>query len=211
MDRHFLYVFDPMCSWCYGFQPVMAALARHFAGHVPVRLMVGGLRAGNTKAVREEDKEFFRNAWGRVGTATGRSFNTGFFERQGFVYDTEPACRAVVAGRMLDVTKALAFAGAVCEAFYGHNRDTTELETLADIAAQTGYDRAMFAGAMLDPDVRNATFKDFLNTKQMGVEGFPCLLLSHADGYALVTSGYRPIDGMIPAIEKFLTGQTVTQ
>jgi putative protein-disulfide isomerase len=211
MDRHFLYIFDPMCSWCYGFQPVVAALERHFAGRVPFRLMVGGLRAGNTKAVREEDKGFFRNAWDRVSAATGRTFNAGFFERQGFIYDTEPACRAVVAGRTMDANRALELKGAISEAFYRDNRDTTDRATLTDIAVETGYDRAAFGAAMLDPEVRNATFRDFLSAKQMGVEGFPCLLLSHAEGYALVTSGYRPLDGMIPAIETFLAGQVADQ
>ena len=55
--RHFLYIADPMCSWCYGFAPVIEALAARFAGRLPVRVMMGGLRAGNTRAMRAEDKD----------------------------------------------------------------------------------------------------------------------------------------------------------
>ena len=44
---HLLYVADPMCSWCYGFSPVIGAVAGHFGDRLPVRLLMGGLRAGN--------------------------------------------------------------------------------------------------------------------------------------------------------------------
>ena len=40
-----LYVMDPMCSWCWGFAPVVQALAEQAAAAgVPLQLVVGGLR-----------------------------------------------------------------------------------------------------------------------------------------------------------------------
>ncbi len=98
-DRHFLYVADPLCSWCYGFAPVMDQLAAHFAGRLGVRVIMGGLRAGNTKAMRAEDKAYIKDAWTRVAAASGQKFDHAFFDREGFIYDTEPACRAVVTVR----------------------------------------------------------------------------------------------------------------
>ena len=208
MSRHFLYIADPMCSWCYGFAPVIEGLARHFEGRLPVEVMMGGLRAGNTRAMRSEDKDYIRKAWTNVGAATGRSFDMAFFDREGFVYDTEPACRAVVTARHLAPKKALAFKGRVSEAFYGRNRDMTDTEEIAAVAVASGFDEMAFRAAFLSPDVRNDTFRDFITAKQMGVEGFPCLLIGgESREYALVTNGYRPIDGMIEAIEQWLGAQ----
>ena len=35
MSGHqFVYFADPMCSWCYGFAPVIAALAERFEGRL---------------------------------------------------------------------------------------------------------------------------------------------------------------------------------
>ncbi len=206
MPHHFLYVADPMCSWCYGFAPVIERIAEHFHGRVPVRVKVGGLRAGNTRAMRQEDKDYIRAAWSKVETATGRPFDRHFFDRVGFIYDTEPACRAVVAAREIAPEKALVFKGHISDAFYGHNRDTTDPEILTEIADETGIDATAFRAAFLAPTVRNHTFQDFLSAKQMGIEGFPCLLLGGGDGhYAMVTNGYRPLDGMIDGIERWLT------
>lgn len=204
-----LYIADPMCSWCYGFAPVIDAIAAHFGDRLPVRIMVGGLRAGNTNAMRDQDKEYIRNAWTRVGAATGQPFDFGFFEREGFVYDTEPACRAVVAVRRLKPDAALAFKGRVSRAFYAQGRDTSATEVLADVAAEAGIERAAFLADFMSADTRNETFRDFLSAQELGVQGFPTLVAGPtAQGYALVTNGYRPIDGLIGALERWLDVQS---
>ncbi len=206
---HLLYIADPMCSWCYGFAPVIEAIATHFGDRLPVRTMVGGLRAGNTRAMGPSDKDYIRTAWTRVNAATGQPFDHAFFERDGFVYDTEPACRAIVTMRNLAPEKPLAFKGAISAAFYGANRDTTSAEVLADLAAEAGTDRAAFLDAFCSADIRNETARDFHTAKDMGVEGFPCLLAGTAPTYAMVTNGYRPLDGMIEALEAWLAKKQV--
>lgn len=205
--KHFLYFADPMCSWCYGFSPVIAELAQRFSGRLPVRLVMGGLRAGNTRAMRPQDKDYIRGAWARVGEASGQPFDFTFFAREGFVYDTEPACRAVVTMRRLHPAKALAFMAAIQRAFYARNVDVTQAEVLAEIAErECGVDGAAFTSEFLSADTRNETFRDFLTSQQAGVEGFPCLVVGNeTDGYAQVTNGYRPIDGLPEAIEAWLT------
>jgi putative protein-disulfide isomerase len=201
---HLLYIADPMCSWCYGFVPVIARLAAHFGARLPVRIMVGGLRAGNTRAMTAEDREYIRGAWTRVGAASGQPFDFAFFDRESFTYDTEPACRAIVAVRSIAPDKALAMKAAISSAFYGHNRDTSDAQVLADVAAEIGIDRAAFVEKFQSADIRNETFRDFLTAKDMGVEGFPCLLATKGGDYAMVTNGFRPVDGMVEALETWL-------
>jgi len=205
-DKHFIYFADPMCSWCYGFSPVITELSRRFAGRLPVKLIMGGLRAGNSRPMRPEDKDYIRGAWTRVGEASGQPFDLSFFDRDGFVYDTEPACRAVVAMRRLAPEKALSFMGAIQRAFYAHNQDVTQADVLAEIAdREAGIDRPEFTAEFLGGETRNETFRDFLTSQQAGVEGFPFLAAGNeAEGYAQVTSGYRPIDGLPEAIEAWL-------
>jgi len=202
---HFIYFADPMCSWCYGFAPVIRALADRFEGRLPVRLVMGGLRAGNTKAMTEKDREYIRGAWTRVGEASGQTFDFSFFDRDHFVYDTEPACRAVVTMRRLAPESAQAVKARVSRAFYGENRDTTDAKVLASLAPEFGVDADTFELEMLSADARNETFRDFLTSQQAGVQGFPLLAAgTEAGGYALVTSGFRPLDGLPEAIDSWL-------
>ena len=86
---HFLYFADPMCSWCYGFSPVIRELTEEFKDRLGCRVVMGGLRAGNTTAMREQDRDYIRDAWKRVGEASGQPFDFAFFDRATFIYDTE--------------------------------------------------------------------------------------------------------------------------
>lgn len=202
---HFLYFADPMCSWCYGFAPIIETLARRFEGRLPVRVVMGGLRAGNTRAMTDKDREYIRGAWTRVNEASGQPFDHTFFEREHFVYDTEPACRAVVAMRRLAPDSTLAFKARVSRAFYAENRDTTDVKVLATLAPEFGIDAERFELEMLAAETRNETFRDFLMSQQAGVQGFPCLVAgTEATGYALVANGFRPLDGLPEAIEAWL-------
>jgi putative protein-disulfide isomerase len=46
---HFVYFADPMCSWCYGFAPVMRQLRQRYGDVAQVRPVMGGLRPGTTE------------------------------------------------------------------------------------------------------------------------------------------------------------------
>ena len=204
-------VADPMCSWCYGFAPVVSALEQQFRGRLPMRLVMGGLRAGNTNAMRPQDKDYIRDAWTRVNAASGQPFDFTFFDREEFTYDTEPACRAVVTIRTLDPPRALAMMSAIQTAFYANNRDVTSADVVADIAAEEGHDRETFLATFHSADIRNEAFRDFLTAQEMGVQGFPALIVGgKTAGYALVTSGSRPLDGMPEAIEDWLSKQAAS-
>jgi putative protein-disulfide isomerase len=200
-----VYFADPMCSWCYGFSPVITALAERFEGRLPLDLVMGGLRAGNTVAMRAEDTDYIRNAWTRVGAATGQPFDLGFFDREGFVYDTEPACRAVVTARRLMPRMALPFMARVQRAFYAENRDTTAGDELSGVAEEAGFDRSEFSAAFAAAETRNETFRDFLTAQSLGIHGFPTLIAgSEERGYALLTNGYRPLDDLAEPLERWL-------
>jgi len=208
--RHFMYIADPMCSWCYGFAPVISALTNHFKERLSLRVAMGGLRAGNTAPMEPNDKDYIQGAWRRVEQASGQTFDHAFFDRQGFIYDTEPACRAVVTARQTSQAHALEVMGDISKAFYGENRDTTSADVLAKICVPKGVNhqagaREEFVNLFKSTKMIDETARDFDFAKRSGVEGFPCLLVGNiTEGYSLVSHGFRPLDGMPEAIEKWL-------
>ncbi len=205
-QKHLLYVADPMCSWCYGFAPVIERLADHFGDRLPVQLMMGGLRAGNTAIASDADKETTLGHWRKVEQATGQRFDFAAYRaRQGWTYDTEPACRAVVTMRLLNPLVALAYKSAVQRAFYAEGRDTTRDAVLADIAGEMGVEREMFFAELISEEARKETQRDFVAARAAGVHGFPTLLAGDGAGrYLLVTNGYRSLDGLPQALDKWL-------
>jgi putative protein-disulfide isomerase len=200
-----VYFADPMCSWCYGFSPVIAALAERFEDRLPLDVVLGGLRAGNTEPMRDKDKALIREHWTRVGQMTGQPFDMSFFDREGFVYDTEPACRAVVTARRLLPRMALPFMARIQQAFYAENRDMTAVREISQVAEEAGFDRGDFGAAFANSETRNETFRDFLTAQSLGIHGFPTLIAgSEERGYALLTNGYRPLEDLAEPLERWL-------
>jgi putative protein-disulfide isomerase len=190
-----IYVGDPMCSWCYGFGvPLGQLLARH--PDLQVQLVLGGLRAYNTQVMDAALKDKLRSAWAGVAERSGQPFSPALFEREGFVYDTEPACRAVVTVREHAPQLALAMYHAIQQAFYADGRDTTKAAVLGEIWDEV-HGRTKEAWGHIDflrdfesEAMRQRTRDDFAQAQRWGVRGFPTLL-AVVDGQAQVlTSGY---------------------
>lgn len=125
---------DPMCSWCYGFGKEMELLLER-RPEASLQIILGGLRAGATDVLDDAGKQFRLHHWVRVEEASGLPFNReGLLARQGFVYDTEPICRAVVAARILrPEANLLKVFRAFQHAFYVDALDTTDGVVLANV------------------------------------------------------------------------------
>ena len=62
-SRQIVFVGDPMCSWCWGFAPVIDTIADEYGDRAPVRVVVGGLRVGTQHPMRDKDKAYVRHHW----------------------------------------------------------------------------------------------------------------------------------------------------
>lgn len=204
-----IYVADPLCSWCYGFGPQLQALLAGLP-EVPLDIVVGGLRAYNTEVMDETARDQVLAHWRHVAQATGLPFRYEALTRPGFVYDTEPACRAVVAARQLAPLATLAVFHAIQHAFYAEAREATDGEVLSQIAsaalrqAGTIVDPERFHALWADETTIAATRDEFTQTQRWGISGFPTLVLEHDGKLDLVTSGFARTETLAKRIQELL-------
>lgn len=203
---HLVYFADPMCSWCWGFSPAIEAIRERYGKNLPVRLVMGGLRPGTREPMNEAAKASTRSHWEHVHAASGQPFDFGFFARERFVYDTEPASRAVVLARRGGEARDFAYLRRAHQAFYAEGRDVTDPGVLADLAGELGFERDAFLTALASDELAQETRQDFTVTHGAGIEGFPTLIAgTGADsGYALVTHGFQPAERVLPALDRWL-------
>ncbi|TDV70377.1 DsbA family protein [Pseudomonas sp. LP_7_YM] len=205
MNARLLYVMDPMCSWCWGFAPVADALVEQAkAAGLPLHLVVGGLRTGSGAALEPTARRYILEHWHAVQNTTGQSFKFEGALPDGFVYDTEPACRAIVAARSLAPDIAWKLVGEIQQAFYLQGRDTTHASVLAQLAESAGLPRIEFAEAFDSPEQHAATTSDFSWVRDLGIAGFPTLLAEREGQLALLTNGYQPLDTLAPLLGRWL-------
>lgn len=204
-----IYIADPMCSWCYGFGPELTALLEGLP-EMPVHIVVGGLRAYNRKVMDAELKATLLSHWQHVEERTGLPFSRDALAREGFVYDTEPACRAVVAARTLAPTAALPVFHAIQNAFYAQGLDVTQGDVLAATAsaalkeAGVTVDAATFLDHWNSEATITATNEDFVQTQHWGVTGFPTLVLERDGQLDLVTSGYTTMPALVELLQQLV-------
>ncbi len=200
-DKQFLYFADPMCSWCWGFSPVIHRIASIYSASTPLRLHLGGLRAGNTKVMDREQRMYILNHWFNVNEASGQPFNFSFQMPEGFIYDTEPACRAVKTFQALNHKQDLDYFSAVQHAFYVENKDVTKIDVLSKLAAKHGISKDAFANLFVSENIKQRTHDDFALSGRMGVNGFPTLIGRKADQYAYICQGFQLFSQVEKTIE----------
>lgn len=203
-NKTLLYFADPMCSWCWGFAPAMARIREMAAGRADVQLFVGGLRPFTEKAMTDKAKAATREHWDHVHDASGQPFDYAFFARDGFVYDTEPACRAIVAVRRIDPDLAFPMLERLHRAFYAENRDVTDTDVLTACAGDVGLPATDFQIAFADKATQEETLVDFTYTQKSGIGGFPTLVAVEDGKASLVTMGYQPFEVLADGLAGWL-------
>ena len=202
------YFADPMCSWCWGFSPVIDAVREAYRERAKISLVLGGLRTGTIESLSPQGREDILHHWHQVHERTGQPFRFDHALPEGFVYDTEPACRAVAAMGELDPALIFSMFKAVQSAFYAGGRDVTQAEVLADLATRLGMDAQRFELAFASQATKARTQAHFRLARERGVRGFPTLLLQKENDFHPITRGWQPLSAIRASIETGLGKQT---
>ena len=208
--KSLIYVGDPMCSWCYGFGVPLGQLLNQLPG-IPITVVLGGLRAYNTDVMTQTLKDTLHHHWEEVHKRSGQPFTYGQFLSDDFIYDTEPACRAVITIRAHAPEHTLAMYHAIQRAFYAQSRDVTQAKVLADVWEELTatlppldepFTRADFKKAFNSETIKSLTIDDFMIAQQWGIRGFPALIAVVNGQAQLVANGYMEANTMLERIQQ---------
>ena len=191
MKKELLFVLDPMCSWCWGFAPIIEKLRGTMSEEYTFSLVLGSLRTKGEMSWDERSKVYLRGHWQQVAQRTGQAFSDSLFDKESFEYDTYPACKAVVSVRELfGMQHAFTYLHTIQEAFYARGEDITNKDILNDL---------------LDPALDSSSFKTFFESdraevlmqhdsskaRSMGANAFPSVVIIDEEGHMVCQKGYR--------------------
>lgn len=195
-----IYIGDPMCSWCYGFAPEISKIKEAYPDH-ELKIILGGLRPQGTETMADLG-DFLAHHWDEVEKRTGQPFNHGIIGDSNIVLDTEPGCRAVVVARIMNEEIALDFFKAVQHAFFVENKNLQDVETFVAIAGRFNLDQEAYRKAFLSEEMRYETRADFQLASEMGIKGFPSVVVRHNGQLFLAANGYRTAEDLGKVISK---------
>jgi putative protein-disulfide isomerase len=176
---------DPMCTWCWGSEPVVGRLRTVYGDRLDVEYVMGGL---------VEDFETFYDAandisepghvaphWQEASEVHGMPVDTDIFEVDP-AESTYPASEAFVAARQQDRRLGHRYLRRLREAYATEVRNVNHREEQVALAESVGLDVAEFTAALDDGTARAGFEADLARTREAGVRAFPTYDISGPDG-----------------------------
>lgn len=192
-----IYVYDPLCGWCYGFHPVMEKIKKRFGNRMSLEVKVGGLAVGERAQTIDEGFGYIKDGLEQVEKSTGVQFGRNFkllVEEGSYMYDSVPPCRAQKTMNELAPDQALNFAGTLQNAIFRDGKNLNKWSTYENLISDYDVDPEKFKSRFESDELKNDLIDEFTWCRNHGATGFPTLLIQIDDEISIMTRGYRPYD-----------------
>lgn len=208
MERPVIYyVFDVLCSWCYGFSDTIYQFQEAHKEEIDFRVMSGGMVLGEREGPIGDLPQLIRDAFPRIAEISGRPFSDEFYallNKGEAQLSSLPGALAMAAFRTYQPDNALAFAKRMQEAFYQEGLPPAQAATYGHCAEDFGMNATDFMKLMVDTDRLELVKKEFEIVKQWGINGFPTLVYQHQDKAYLLSRGYQSLENLEASLKEIV-------
>jgi putative protein-disulfide isomerase len=193
---------DPMCTWCWGSEPIIRHLRVAYGNQLQVTYVMGGLI--------EDFEEFYdaRNDisepddvaphWLEASDIHGMPVDVDIFDVDP-AFSTYPASIAFVAARQQDEALANRYLRRLREAYATQVRNINNREEQVKLARRVGLDIDEFTTALDSGRARSEFQNDLLRTRAAGVRAFPTYHIDGPDGDRQI-GGFQSFDDLVDAL-----------
>ncbi|WP_259782422.1 DsbA family protein [Aestuariispira ectoiniformans] len=215
-DAMILYLFDPLCGWCYGAAPMLDKVV---AQGVSVEAVPTGLFAG--PGARPLDAGFADYAWSqdqRIAQISGQEFTKAYVENvlqaQGTSLDSSAATLGIVVAGLEEPTRRMVALKAIQRARYVEGRDivTTEgvASVLADVGLEAAADRLHAPDAATRMQYRELTAYGRSLFQGLNANGVPALVVRQDGGDRLIGADalFGSLDNLLARLRAANTSKT---
>jgi len=189
-----IYVFDPLCGWCYGFSPVIKQAYDTYKDKADFKVITGGMIIGDQIAPIGKIAEFLKGATARVTERTGAEFSTLFLdtiltEGTQILSSMEPSiavqiCKAEKPDRIFD------FMTELHKDIYISGLKTAIPTDYARLAKKMGLDENKFINNLSENKFKHMAMQDFQEAGALGVDSYPAVLIRNKEGVRVISRGY---------------------
>lgn len=199
------YVHDPMCSWCWGFQKVWPKVKQSLKGVVEIEYRTGGLAPDSDEPMPQAMQNAISGYWKNIQEKIpGTEFNFNFWKDCTPRRSTYPACRAVLAAKLIDENKEYSMIQAIQHAYYLEAKNPSNIDTLIDCAQQIDLCAQIFTDMINSQEVNDLLIQQMSDAINMQAQGFPSLILENNDQFEFIFIDYNNADVMINQVQQHL-------
>ena len=201
-QKRLYYVHDPMCSWCWAFEPTRQRLFEALDGRVEIRRLLGGLAPDTDLPMPPEMRQMLQQTWQRIQhVVPGTEFNFDFWRDNQPRRSTYPANRAVIAARRQGDQYDASMTARIQRAYYLEAKNPSDDEVLIDLAGDLGLDAGVFAADLAADSTRQRLLDEIRQGRALGIDSFPSLALETPVGIYPIGLDYLDAGAMLRQIE----------
>jgi len=205
------YAHDPMCSWCWGFAPVLRELEAGLPDGVVVQRLLGGLAEDTDRTMPEEMQQRIQSTWRRIReTIPGTEFNFDFWTRCVPRRSTWASCRAVIAARRQGAACDRQMTAAIQHAYYMQARNPSDESTLVELAQELGLDEARFVADLDSAATRAELQREMQRCESLRIQSFPALVLAAGDHEWHIPLDYHDSTHLLELVQELLEPEEPT-
>ena len=197
------YVFDPMCSWCWGYKPVWQKITQALQDKIDIQYVVGGLAPDSDQPMSEEMQQQIASYWKKIEDFLGTEFNYDFWSQNTPRRSTYPSCRAVMAARKQGAEQSML--AAIQNAYYLQARNPSDNDVLIDLANDIGLDVARFEADLLSEELNQQFMQELEFARSIGGNSFPSLFVATEQGIVELQVDYQSAETTIDQVEQILS------
>ena len=195
------YFFDPLCGWCYGMESVMMKIQKEFSEGYNFNIIPGGMVAKSTAQPISNMKDFLINAIPQLESTTGVKIEQPYYDQilnnETVVLNSELPSQAFLLAKKHYKGEEVLLAKKIQDLLYQEGLDISKVESFKEIEGLDIND--------LNSDIAEDKMNEAFNfTRQLGVTGYPTLLLKHQDKFYKVSSGYVSYEQLTEVLNNFL-------
>ncbi|WP_299804642.1 DsbA family protein [uncultured Shewanella sp.] len=200
------YVYDPMCSWCWGYRPTWLALESQLQTAHPelnIEYRLGGLAPDCDDPMPDEMQQFLQRTWHQIAEQLDTQFNFDFWQNCQPRRSTYPACRAALLAREVGLEQEMILA--IQQAYYLEAKNPSDNVTLIELAVGLGLDEELFTKELLSDTTKVRLDEEISRTRHLPIQGFPSLVLLVNGEFFLVELDYQHWQTSYQQIRSLLT------
>ncbi|MCP4598409.1 DsbA family protein [Neptuniibacter sp.] len=205
MMAQFIYVADPMCSWCWAFRSVTEKLKERHPD-LKWQYIMGGLAPDSDLPMPEKMQQGIQSIWHQIEETTGTQFNYEFWSQNTPRRSTYPSCRAVITAEEIAPGSADKMITAIQKAYYLNAQNPSDLSTLTALAESLDIDSTLFSEQIRSAEVEQKLQQHLNFAQQLGAQGFPSLYLRINEQVVPLALGYTQINKIEERLENILEG-----
>jgi putative protein-disulfide isomerase len=188
-----IYVFDVLCGWCYGFSPVIKKFHETYKDQYDFEIISGGLVVGERIGPYGEFANYILNAIPNLEKTTGVKVGDIYLQQlkeDKLIQNSIPPAIAISIVKQNYPENSFEFAHNLQIAKFLDGKDLNNVSTYLEILDNMNLKIENFKEQFESVSSENLANIDFSRSAQLGVRGFPAVIVKHNGEYTAISNGY---------------------